>query len=151
MKNWFNPADAADLFRRLDGLTADARPRWGRFTPEVLVCHLAEPIRVALGEKGAQPLKGPLRLPGLSQLVVWWMPWPKGAPTAPEFLPGTGLTASKAFEADKKTLIDLLRRFSESPAEGAFPENPVFGRLSRQGWGRLVWRHLDHHLRQFGL
>ena len=151
MKNWFNPGDAADLIRRLDDLTPDGRPKWGSFTPQALLCHLADPVRVAMGEKAAKPLRGALALPGIAHAIVWFLPWPRAAPTAPEFLPGAGMTTPKEFKEDKRVLVDVLCRFSETPKGKALSPNPVFGRLSRRAWGRLMWRHLDHHLRQFGL
>jgi hypothetical protein len=151
MKNWFNAADAADLLRRLERLTPEAKPRWGRFTPGALVCHLADPVRVALGEKQAKRLNTFLAAPGISHLAVWILPWPKGAPTAPEFLPDHGMTSPTEFERDKHTLVDVLQRFSRVPRDQPLAPSPGFGRLSRGAWGRLVWRHLDHHLRQFGL
>ncbi len=49
LANWFDAHDSADLLRRLDGLTLSARPRWGTFSPADLVCHLTDPVRVALG------------------------------------------------------------------------------------------------------
>jgi hypothetical protein len=151
MKNWLNPSDAAELLLRLDGLNAAARPRWGRFTAGELLCHLADPVRLALGDKQAKRVPGPLGLPGVAQAVVWILPWPKGAPTATEFLPGGGMTHTTTFEEDKQALLAVLRRFGETPSARAFAPHPVFGRLSRRGWGRLMWRHVDHHLRQFGL
>ncbi len=83
LANWFDAHDSADLLRRLDGLTLSASRRWGTFSPADLVCHLTDPVRVALGEKQAKPLAGPLSTPGLAHFVVWLMPWPKGAPTTP--------------------------------------------------------------------
>ena len=151
LANWFDERDATELLRRLESLTPDARPRWGSFSPSQVVCHLTDPVRVALGEKQAARLAGPLSTPGLAHFVVWLAPWPKGAPTAPEFLPDRGMTKSTEFLQDKQTLVDALRRFSDIAPQRALPPNPVFGELSRRGWGRLVWRHLDHHLRQFGL
>ena len=151
MKNWFHAADAADILRRLDGLSADARPQWGTLTAGDLLCHLADPVRVALGEKHAARLPGPFGLPGLAHLIVWILPWPKGAPTAPEFLPQAGMTPATGFDSDKQVLLAVLRRFGDSPPDRVFAPSPVFGRLSRRAWGRLMWRHLDHHLTQFGL
>ncbi len=151
MKNWFKDDDAADLLRRLDGLTLGAPPRWGTLTPAELVCHLTDPVRVALGEKQAAPVRSTIGLPGIADMVVWVLPWPKGAPTAPEFLPGTGMTAPGDFERDKAALVEALQRFSAVPPDRAPADNPVFGRLSRAAWGRLMWRHIDHHLRQFGI
>ena len=72
----------------------------------------------------------------------------QGPPTAPEYLPGTGMTNPTDFEADRLTLLGLLRRFTDFPATSNFAANPVLGPLSRRGWGRLAWRHIDHHLRQ---
>ena len=150
MKNWFNPPDATAAVDRLERLSPSAKAQWGRFTAHDALCHLADPLRVALGEKDAKRLASPVGLPVIAQLVVWVLPWPKGAPTAPEYLPGKGMTNPTEFDRDKQTLLGLLQRFSEYPADQDFPPNPVFGRLTRQGWGRLMWRHVDHHLRQFG-
>ena len=151
MKNWFNPADAEALTVRLQRFTPDLRPRWGKMSPNEVLPHLADPFRTALGDKPVKPLGGPLSMPGISQLVLWVLPWPKGAPTAREYLPGTGMTSATDFEADRQTLLGLLRRFTDFPATSSLAANPVFGPLSRRGWGRQAWRHIDHHLRQFGM
>lgn len=151
MKNLFNSTDTAELLRRLAGLTPNAKPRWGSLMPGALLCHLADPLRVALGEKEAQSFRSPLRLPGLAHAVVWILPWPKSAPTAPEFLPGSGMTDPTQFAQDQRTLLEVLERFCNVPAHKTLAANPVFGRLSRRSWGRLMWRHIDHHMRQYGL
>lgn len=151
MKNWFDPGDPDAVLQRLERLTPDARPRWGALSAREMLCHLADLARVALGEKTARRVDGPLRLPGIAHAVVWLLPWPKGAPTAPEALPGRGMTEPREFQADKRALIEVLGRFGTTPADQAFAPNPVFGSLSRRGWGRFMWRHVDHHLRQFGV
>lgn len=149
MKNWFNPADADELVARLNRLTPDLRPRWGRMSPGQVLVHLADPCRTALGDKPARTLGGPLGVPGISQLVLWIAPWPKSAPTTPDFVPGTGMSNPTSFEQDRATLLGLFKRMTDHA--GDFAPNPVFGKLSRRGWGRQMWRHADHHLRQFGL
>lgn len=151
MKNLFNAQDAIELQHRLQKLTPTAQPKWGRLTATTVLCHLADPLRVALGEKTAEPLRAPLRLPGISHAVVWVLPWPKGAPTAPEFLPGGGMTEATTFAGDKRALEEVLQKFCRTPSDAALQPNPVFGKLSRRAWGRLMWRHLNHHLQQFGL
>ena len=90
-------------------------------------------------------------MPGIAHFVVWLMPWPKRAPTAPAFLPDGGMTKSTDFQQDKQTLVDALRRLSDVSTQRVLAPSPVFGQLSRRAWGRLMWRHVDHHLRQFGL
>jgi len=103
------------------------------------------------GDREAQPMNSLFSNPVVSALVVWWMPWPKGAPTASEFIQGEGGTPPAEFERDKQALLLVIHRFAHHPENELFRSNPVFGRLSRRAWGRLMWRHIDHHLRQFGL
>lgn len=43
-----------------------------------------------------------------------------------------------------------MERFGAAPAEDLAPVHPAFGRMRRADWGIWAWRHLDHHLRQFG-
>jgi hypothetical protein len=80
-------------------------------------------------------------------LVVYWLPWPEGAPTAPELI--SRVPASWAGEV--ADVAGLLERVARQPRDLPFAEHPAFGRLSRRAWGVLVYRHTDHHLRQFGV
>ena len=129
-RNLFNASDADAALHRLATLRPDDIPRWGAFTPTNAVCRLADPFRVAVREKTAAPLGAPLSLPVLSSMIVWFLPWPKGAPTAPEFLPGTGMTEPTGFERDRQALTDVMRRFVSLGADEQIPPNPVFGRLA---------------------
>jgi hypothetical protein len=74
------------------------------------------------------------------------LPFPKGAPTAPELLAAPPATV----EDEKRTLLDLVARLGRGPREGAGSTHPLFGPLSRSEWSALVYKHSDHHLRQFG-
>jgi hypothetical protein len=151
VKTWFDAHDRAMLLERVERLTRDRSPRWGRMNAHEVVCHLADLVRVALHEKTCEPLGLPLSWPVISTFVVWVMPWPRGVNTAPELRAGLGMTSPMEFERDKRELVSLLRRFSEHPVDRGFGPSPAFGRMSRATWGRFMWRHLDHHLRQFGL
>lgn len=151
MKNWFNLSDRTALLARLDKLSADRPALWGRMTAHQVVCHLADPIRVALGDRTAQRVRTVFGWPGIGLLTVWLFPWPKGAPTAPEFLAGRGMTSPSEFEKDKQTLLELLQRFSDFSEGKELGASPVFGVLNRRSWGRLMWRHVNHHLGQFGV
>lgn len=147
MKSMFDAEDRASIVARLDRVSGGARPRWGRMNAELMVAHLVESMRMALGELVPRPKNLPLRFFPLKQLVVYWVPFPKGAPTAPELLPGETGT----IEASRRELVRLVRLFGERADATAWPDHPAFGRLSRQAWGVLVYRHCDHHLRQFGV
>lgn len=151
MKNLLNTTDREAIIARLEKLSETHRPGWGKMTIQQVVPHLTDPLRVAIGDRQAALMPGIFNKFPINQLVVWWMPWPKAAPTAPEFLPGKGGTAPTEFLKDKQTLLLTIHRFANHASAHQFSPSPVFGNLSSKAWGRLMWRHLDHHLRQFGV
>lgn len=147
MKSIFDDVQRAALIERVQRVTTDARPRWGKMNVEQMLAHLVESMRMAAGEVKPKPKNLLIRFPPLWQLAVYWIPWPKGSPTAPELLPAE----RRAIDDSKR---DLLRLIDDVGARGDrtdWPQHPAFGNLGRKGWGVLGWRHLDHHLRQFGV
>jgi Protein of unknown function (DUF1569) len=133
---------------RVARLSPDCTARWGRMSTQQMVCHLTESLKMALGELRVEPKRLPIRYPPLKQLVVYAAPFPKNAPTAPELV----ITATPLpWSDDVARLETLIDRFTSCAADSEWPEHPAFGRLSRRAWGVLAYRHLDHHLRQFGV
>jgi hypothetical protein len=147
MKTMFNAEDRASIVTRVDRVSSGATPRWGKMNAELMVAHLVGSARMALGELSPRPKKLPLRYFPLKQLVIYWLPFPKGAPTAPELLP----KETGAIDGNKSELARLLRVFAERANATTWPAHPAFGNLSKQAWGVLMYRHFDHHLRQFGV
>ena len=147
MKTIFD-GDARDrLMSRLQHVTADTKPRWGKMNAEQMLAHLVEAMRMGLGEVTTRPKKMITRYPPFRQLFVYLLPWPKGAPTARELLPAD----RRSVDDSKRELVRLVNRIAERRQEQDWPDHPAFGKLSARGWGVLGWRHIDHHLRQFGL
>lgn len=107
------------------------------------------PLRVAIGEKKVEPEKRLFYNTHFGKGIVWTIPWPKGAPTSKSFIPGTGLTNATDFELDREILLKTIERFILHGQTNEFQPNPVFGTLSQRSWGRMMWRHIDHHLCQF--
>ncbi len=120
-------------------------------TVQQVVCHMADLVRVALGEKPSAPMGWPTAWPGISWLAVWVLPWIKGVPTAPELRAGTGMTEPGEFARDTEELVRVLEEFTSRPPGQEFAPSPAFGRMSRATWGRFMWRHMNHHLTQFGV
>ena len=82
MKTVFD-ADARDsIHRRLDRLAPDSARQWGTMQAGQMVCHVADQLRVALGELESSVKPGLLRFRPLRQVLVFWMPWPKGVEPA---------------------------------------------------------------------
>ena len=140
---WNDDARAA-LMQRFDKLTPESKPKWGKFTVSKMVKHCAEAARMAIGELAVQPKSGPFRLPVVKHLIIFVLPWPHGAPTAPELIPQSETSLPVAI-ADLKGALLRLRSAEK------FAAHPAFGKLSRFSWGMLVHKHLNHHLRQFGV
>lgn len=148
MNTLWDPAAAREIRGRVAQLTPDLPRRWGRMSVQQMVCHLSESLRMAIGELRVAPKRLPIRYTPLKQLIVYVAPFPKNAPTAPEL---TIAATPRPWADDLSTLQQLIDRFTARPADAEWPEHPAFGRLSRRAWGVLGYRHIDHHLRQFGV
>ena len=134
-----------EITDRITRLMPESKAQWGRMSAPQMVCHLAESLKMALGELPVQPKRVPIRYPPLKQFIVYLAPFPKNVPTAPELL----ARSPRDWQADVADLRALVDRFE--PRDGAsWPEHPAFGKLSERAWGVLVYRHMDHHLKQFG-
>jgi hypothetical protein len=135
-----------ELQARLGKLTPQSQGRWGRMSVAQMLHHLVGGIRMATGDLPIPPRKSPLRLFPVKQLIVFVLPFPKGAPTAPALVAADEFD----FERERKEVSDLLGSFGKR-ALAVWPDHPAFGRLDREDWGVMVWKHVNHHLRQFGV
>lgn len=146
MKSMWNEDDRRELRQRIAALDAAARPRWGKMNAPQMVAHLTDATKMALGELPVAGKRMPLRYPPLKQLMMV-LPFPKGAPTAPELI----ARAPAPWGTEIADLGAAMDRLVRLPANFAWPEHPAFGKLSRRAWGVLTYKHTDHHLRQFGV
>ena len=148
MATLFDPADRAAILERIERLTADRRPTWGRFTAPEMVCHVTSGIRQGLGEVDLGPPVGPFTRWPVNWLLIHVVPWPKGKAKAPREMLATRPTT---WAKDVATLVSAVERFGHRGPTAPWPESKVFGRISGASWGVLQHKHLDHHLRQFGV
>ena len=122
--------------------------RAGRLDAPGMVCHVADQLRVALGDLETRPTPMFLRHRWLRQILVFWLPWPRGrTPTAREMLS----SRPESWDQDVVAACALIDRFAERSPVAQWPPHPAFGPLSGREWGRLSAKHLDHHLTQFGV
>ncbi len=141
------PAVRDSVLRRFGKLKPDTKPKWGQLDAPGMVTHVTDTMRSGLGELKLEPKGGPLQRWPFNTLVMFYLPWPKGVPTSPELIarkPGE-------LEAEIVTLRTVLDRFGTRDIRGSWPPHAAFGQISGEQWGRLMYRHLDHHLGQFGL
>ena len=146
-KTIWNSADRESILSRFDRLAPDTRPKWGKLDAPRMVTHVTDAVRASLGELTLRPLVGPLRYWPVNVLVMFYLPWPKSAPTAPELLDRHPV----GWTDELGTLRTTLDRFTARDVDEQWTPHVAFGRLSGAQWGRLMYRHLDHHLTQFGV
>ena len=147
-KTLWDADNRRELVDRLNRLKPDATPLWGRMNAPQMVAHLVGWMRMANGELKTAPLHKPIRFPVVKQMVIYWLPWPKGVPTAPELLS----KARHDFALEQASFRRYLNEYERAPdPKFVWPVHPAFGRLTTREWGALGYRHTDHHLRQFGV
>lgn len=149
MKNLFDKDAYTEIIDRLNRLTPDTQRLWGKMTVAQMLAHSKEAFKVPLSDK-----KMPRSILGL---FVGWMiksklyndePWKRNLPTAPNFI----IKGERDFEKEKKELMDLINQFLNSGPDkvGRFP-HPMFGSFTPEQWGKSMYKHLQHHLLQFGV
>lgn len=145
MPTLLRPADREAILQRLRRLQPSAAARWGSLTAPKMICHLADQLRVSVGEVPVQRIDTLPRRTLLKWLVVYspLKPPPGKIQTAPEML----ATAPASWSEDLAQVERLVERLAATPTAAV---HPFFGPLRHGGWGRLGWKHMDHHLRQFG-
>jgi Protein of unknown function (DUF1569) len=146
MRTVFDAAVRDELRMRIERVTAQTHPHWGKMNAPQMLAHLNAALAMGLGELKVAPKRSPLANPLGRWLAIYALPFPKGAPTAPELQ----VPASGDWERELARFRDLLERTGAGSPTGTWPRHPVFGAMSGKQWGDLTFRHIDHHLRQFG-
>ena len=144
----WDPAVRSAMLDRAGRLNDSTRPAWGKMSASGMMAHLNDSYRMALGDLKVKPKNLPLRYPGIKQLVIYALPFPKGVPTAPELV----ARCDGAVLADEhRAYAELMSRLGAVSAGARLADHPAFGSLTYNAYGVLIARHTDHHLRQFGL
>jgi Protein of unknown function (DUF1569) len=151
MKNLFDAALVAEVKTRLGKLGPQSERQWGKMTAPQMLAHCSVSMQWALGE--VVPEKG--SLPGrlMGRLVKPMVfrnedPLRKNSPTAKSLL----VTDERDLSRERERLAGLIDRFAAGGSAGC-TKNPhsFFGKMTSEEWAILMYKHLDHHLRQFAV
>lgn len=74
-------------------------------------------------------------------------PWPKNLLNAPQFK----MAEEKEFQKEKEKLVSYINRFAKEGYTIISSVHPFFGKMSSQEWAVPGYKHMDHHLKQFGV
>jgi hypothetical protein len=150
MKSLFNTKDVQEFITRINSVTANSKPQWGKMNAAQVMAHCTAPLKMAHGEiKGKRGLisllfgksaKKKFTTPGVA--------FSKNLPTDPKFI----FPDANEFENERKKLIAKLNEFAQKGKAGITKEpHTFFGTMSPEDWDIIQSKHLDHHLRQFGV
>jgi Protein of unknown function (DUF1569) len=141
-------ATRAALHARFDRLTPELTPAWGKMTAVQMLAHLTDAARMAAAELPVTPKDKPLMRTWLfKKLFFHVVTFPKSAPTANELVSRTPDPWTIEL-ASAKAWVD---RLGTASSDARWAAHPLFGRLTGEEWGILAHKHIDHHLRQFGV
>ncbi len=150
MKTLFQEGCAAEIQGRLENLKADSPRQWGKMDAAQMLAHCSAAMEMALGDvKPARMLIGRL----IGQLVKSTalkdtVPMRKDSPTAKILV----VSGERNFVEERARLGGLIKRFLiAGPAGCTRHPHTFFGPLTPEEWSVLMYKHLDHHLRQFGV
>jgi uncharacterized protein DUF1569 len=147
MGSILDEADRNAINSRLRSLSPSSTGRWGSLDVAGMLHHLRLSARMTLGELEVPSVnKRVCQVFPLKHLLLYVLPFPKGAPTAPALKPAI----ATSMEEERAALLKLLDRIGTGPREGGGPDHPLFGPLTWREWGVVTYKHADHHLKQFG-
>lgn len=149
MRSILEESDRRLICKRLDSVDERDPARWGRMSVDQMVCHLADQIRLVLGELTVRDRSNLFYRSLIKPLVLRGLPIPKnGIRTFKEVdqVRGGGTPASD-LESDKAI---VKRKIDEFLAARELRPHAMMGPLTRAQWGVMIYLHMDHHLRQFG-
>lgn len=148
MQTIFDPATCDELLRRVDSIQAGSVRQWGKMSAAQMFEHTARVLEMPTGRRQTNQVF-------IGKLIAWMFkksflsekPFGRNSPTGPDFIvkdePALDPTREKV-----KTLIRELHALGEKGCDGRI--HAFFGPLTGAEWGVSQFKHIDHHLRQFG-
>jgi len=149
LKSLFNKNDFDAIIKRFNNLTPGLPGRWGKLNINQMLLHCRRGLEAAEGTRiTPQTLLGKIISPFVKSLVTNDKPFRHGSPSPA----GTISIDTESFEIEKAKLIEQINKFHSGGISGC-STNPhaFFGRLTQEEWGALMYKHIDHHLKQFGV
>jgi uncharacterized protein DUF1569 len=148
MKSLFEKEAATEILQRIDKLNASSQRQWGKMEVAQMLAHCSAAMEVATGE---HPLPrmfiGQILGPIFKSSFYNDKPLTKNGPTDKSFI----ISDTRDFVKEKSRLKEVVQKFSNGGAEKCTTHpHSFFGKLTPEQWSAGMYKHLDHHLRQFG-
>lgn len=145
MRSILDPANREEIIRRIQNLNENSTRIWGKMTVSQMIRHCSQWDEMALGKrKYKQSLLG--RLFGKVALKNFLKEEPvkRNLPTVSDFK----IKGESDVAEEKEKWLRSMREYQNISTVGFI--HPFFGYMDKEQTGRMVYKHADHHLRQFG-
>ncbi|MEM6516847.1 MAG: DUF1569 domain-containing protein [Bacteroidota bacterium] len=147
MQSLFNEAAHNEITERLNKLKGKESALWGKMTVGQMMKHCQFPLNIVLG-KDDYNLKPNWIVSMLFKKSMYNdKPWKKNLPTVPVFK----MKEDKDFYIEKPKLEGLINELYSQREKNNWPKHPSFGNFTKEQWSQMQYKHLDHHLKQFGV
>ena len=147
MKSLFNIQDRQEIINRISAINENSERQWGTMTASQMLLHCQAPIKIAVGElKLSTNLLFMILGPIIKKKLMKDIPFEKNLPTHKDFL----VKFDPDLVKEQQNLIAIINSLNDKKDSLAI-KHPIFGKMSAQQWDILNWKHLDHHLKQFGV
>jgi hypothetical protein len=151
MKHLYTPAHVDEIKLRLTALTPTSQRQWGTMGPAQALAHCSGGLEMAVGDQvPPRLLLGRLIGRVIKRLALGNdAPMRRNTPTVKGLMVRDERDLDR--ERERERLCGLIDRFTAAgPAGCTTHPHSFFGRLTPDEWAVLMYKHLDHHLRQFG-
>jgi hypothetical protein len=151
MKTMFDATSVEEVKQRLASLKPNQPRQWGKMKPAQMLAHCSLGLEMAAGEiRPPRALIGRILGPVIKPIALRdEEPMRRNSPTMKELVV---LGDGRDFETERRRLSGLVDRFAAAGAAGCTSHpHAFFGSLTADEWAVLMYKHLDHHLRQFGV
>ncbi len=151
MKNIFNKDVSEEVIQRINCLKSNQKSLWGKMDVAQMLAHLNVQYEILYdNSKFKKPnfLMRFIMKKFIKPKVTGEQPFEKNGRTAPYFI----VDSDKNFEDEKKRLIDYIIKTQQNGVDVLLPrDTKSFGTLTADEWNNMLYKHLDHHLQQFGV
>ena len=150
MKNLFDTGAADEIKQRIHRLTPTTVAGWGKMNVAQMLAHCQRPMEMALGEIPLTPAGFFKKLLGrmFKGVITSPKPYKPNLPTDVAFITSA---SEHDFNLQKEKLLNTISRFIQHQDKVADIPHPFFGKLSKDECGKAQYKHMDHHLGQFGV
>jgi len=149
MNNLFDQKDVTEILKRIEKLTPNSQRQWGKMNVAQMLAHSNISLETAMGMNFIKRLFiGRIIGSFLKPKVLGPKPFGKNSPTDKSYI----FPDNCNFEDEKlKTITSIKKFFEGGPSQCTTHPHPFFGKFTPVEWAIFQWKHLDHHLRQFGV